>query len=129
MSETKFLDPTGLAPPMGPFSVGVLVGDMVFTAGQLPLGPDGRIVGPDIRSQTRQCFANIETVLADVGLGLSDVVKLTVWLRDIADLGAVADVRRELFTDPHPVSTTVEVSKLPNPDALIEIDAVAVESS
>ncbi len=126
MDQPLFLQPAELAPPMGPFSAGVRIGDMLVSAGQLPLDADGDIVSEDIRAQARQCFENLRIVLKDAGLELRNVVKLTVWLMDIGDLGAVADVRRELWSPPHPVSTTVEVSRLPNPDALIEVDAIAI---
>jgi 2-iminobutanoate/2-iminopropanoate deaminase len=127
MTDVTYLQPGEFPPPMGPFSAGVRAGSHIFTAGQLPLRSDGTIAGDDITSQTRQCFANIRSVLEEGGLGLADVIKLTVWLRDIGDLGAVAEVRREFFTDPHPVSTTIEISRLPHADALVEIDAVAVD--
>lgn len=125
MDQPRFLQPAELAPPMGPFSAGVRFGDLLISAGQLPLGADGKVVSEDIRAQTRQCFENLRIVLEDGGLELQNVVKLTVWLVDISDLAAVADVRREFWSPPHPVSTTVEVSRLPNPDALIEVDAIA----
>ena len=129
MSDIRFLQPPELPPPMGPFSAGVRVGELIFTAGQLPLDGDGSIVEGGIHSQTRQCFTNVRTVLAEGGLDLGNVVKLTVWLRNMNDLQAVAEVRREFWSDPHPVSTTIEISTLPHPDALIEVDAVAVAQS
>lgn len=112
---------------MGPYSSGVAFGSMVVTAGELPVDPEtGNVVEGGIKEQTRQCIRNLEAVLAEGGARLDQVVKLTVFLTDMNDLASVADVRREFWSDPHPVSTTVESPRLANPKAMIEIDVVAV---
>jgi 2-iminobutanoate/2-iminopropanoate deaminase len=100
---------------------------MVVTAGQLPIDPaTGNVVEGGIEEQARQCIRNLEAVLEAGGASLDQVVKLTVFLTNLDDLAAVASVRREFWRDPHPVSTTVEASRLANPNALIEIDVLAV---
>jgi 2-iminobutanoate/2-iminopropanoate deaminase len=114
--------------PMGPYSVGVRVGGVFLTAGQLPIDPaTGSVVAGGIREQTRRCILNLEAVLRVANVNLRSVAKLTVFLTDINDLAAVAEVRREFWDDPHPVSTTVETSRLAHPDALIEIDVLALD--
>lgn len=127
MPTFEFVHPADGPAPMGPYSPGVVSPTIVLTAGQLPLDPaTGEVPSDDIRDQARLCFKNLETVLREAGSSLRNVVKLTVYLRRMEDLVSVADVRREYWDPPHPVSTTVEVSALPKPDALIEIDAIAL---
>jgi 2-iminobutanoate/2-iminopropanoate deaminase len=122
----RFIETDKAPRPMGPYSVGVVVNGMVVTAGQLPIHPETGEIEDDIKAQARQCIRNIEGVLEAGGMTLSDVIKLTVFLVDMDDLAALAEVRREFWADPHPVSTTVESSRLAHPLARIEIDVLAV---
>jgi enamine deaminase RidA (YjgF/YER057c/UK114 family) len=105
----------------------VVVGGFVHVAGQVGVGPDGKLVGPgDAEAQTRQVYANLDAVLRAAGSGLDRLVKLTVYLTNMADLPAASRVRRELFTTgEYPASTVVQVSQLADPGWLIEVDAVA----
>jgi 2-iminobutanoate/2-iminopropanoate deaminase len=123
----RFLETDRAPKPMGPYSSGVAFGGMVVTAGQLPIDPaSGEIVKGGIEEQTRQCIRNLQAVLEAGGTTLDHVVKLTVFLTSMDDLPAVASIRREFWQPPHPVSTTVEANRLANPNALIEIDVLAV---
>lgn len=123
----RFISTDKAPVPMGPYSSGVTFDGICVTAGQLPIDPaTGDIVDEGIVEQTRQTIKNLEAVLEAGGMALKDVVKLTVFLTNMDDLVPVASVRREFWNDPHPVSTTVECSRLANPKALIEIDVMAV---
>jgi reactive intermediate/imine deaminase len=117
----------GVIDPLGPYSHAVVVGGFVHVAGQVGVGPDGKLVGPgDAEAQTRQVYANLDAVLRAAGSGLDRLVKLTVYLTNMADLPAASRVRRELFTTgEYPASTVVQVSQLADPGWLIEVDAVA----
>ncbi|MPZ69211.1 MAG: hypothetical protein GEU71_06730 [Actinobacteria bacterium] len=127
MTDFKYISTDRSPQPMGPYSLGVAFGGMVVTAGQLPIDPDtNQIVDGGITEQTRQCIRNLQAVLEAGGTTLDRVVKLTVFLTNMDDLVAVADVRKEFWNDPHPISTTVESPRLANPKALIEIDVLAV---
>lgn len=102
----------------------VAAGGFVFTAGQLALDENSQIVGADIRAQTRLALENLSRVLAERGLGLGDVVKMTVWLRRAVDFAGFNEVYAEMFGEHRPPRSTV-VSELVLPTALIELEAVA----
>jgi 2-iminobutanoate/2-iminopropanoate deaminase len=100
---------------------------VVFVAGQGALSADGRIVGAgDFEAQTRQVFENLGTVLAQAGAGFGAVVKLTVFLTDIANLREFGRIKAEYIPGPQPASTAVGVTALALPEMLIEVEATAV---
>ena len=116
---------TGDAPEaVGPYSQAVLVDGWLFTSGQVHLEPSGTLIDADIGTQTRQVFANLRAVLGEAGADFSDVVKVTVYLRDMGDFKPMNQVYAEFFSDGLPARSTVEVAGLPL-DARIEIDVVA----
>lgn len=112
------------------FSNGVKVsgGEMVFVSGQLAFDENMALVGKgDISAQTRQVLENIGKVLRAAGGSFKDVVRVTVFVKDITQFRAIHDVRLQYFdADNLPASTMVEIREFVHPDALIEIDAVAV---
>lgn len=129
MVEKIRLNPQEIAPPRGPYSRGVKVRGswMIFAAGQLGTDRTGRLVDTTLEGQTRQALENLRLVLEEGGASLDDVVKLNVYLTDMAQYEAVWRVRAEYFTSNHPASTMVEVSSLGfNSDVKVEIEAVAV---
>jgi 2-iminobutanoate/2-iminopropanoate deaminase len=98
----------------------------LYLAGQLARDENGQTVGVgDIRAQTAKVIENIRTILRAEGGDLRNLVKVTVYTTDMRYFDAIAEVRRRYFTDDLPTSTIVEVSKLAQPDLLIEIEAVA----
>jgi reactive intermediate/imine deaminase len=120
--------PAGSPPANGYSHAVAFTGTTVLISGQLPLDAEGRVLGyDDPAEQTRQVFRNIATALAAAGATMADVVKLTVFLTDMADLAAFRTVRDE-FVDPArpPASSLVQVSGLVHPAARVEIEAVAV---
>ena len=129
MAKT-ILQSSDVAVPAGIMSQGVSVpaGRMVFASGQVARGGDGQLVGRgDIRAQTRKVLENTRSVLAEGGATLDDVVKVTVFVTNLAEhFSAIHEVRSEFFTSDYPASTLVEVSRLVDPDMLIEIEAIAV---
>lgn len=113
---------------IGPYSQGVKVGDFVFVSGQIPLDPGtGEVVPGDIDAQTERVLNNISAVLDAAGSSLEDVVKTTVYLKDMADFPKFNECYERFFSRNPPARATVEVSRLPR-DVRIEIDAVAVLS-
>jgi len=112
---------------IGPYSQGITMsGGLVFTAGQVGLVPaTGEIVAADIESQTRQALENVKAILETAGSSLSNVVKTTVYLKDLGDFAAMNAVYATFFKEAPPARTTVEISRLPR-DARVEIDAIAV---
>jgi 2-iminobutanoate/2-iminopropanoate deaminase len=112
------------------FSRGVKIeaGTLVFVSGALGVDKNRNIVGKgDMGAQTRQVLRNLEEVLKEAGATYRDVVKVTVFVKDITQFRAIHDARLEFFHPEHlPASTMVEVSAFVNPDALIEIECIAV---
>jgi 2-iminobutanoate/2-iminopropanoate deaminase len=111
--------------PTGPFNQGIRVGDIVFTAGQAGRNRDTGTMG-DLAEQTDWALRNIEGILAAGGASLSDVVKTTVFIKDGTDTSALNAVWMERFSEPRPARSSVFVSRLKNPEMLIEIEAIAV---
>jgi 2-iminobutanoate/2-iminopropanoate deaminase len=117
----------GAPSPIGPYSQAVAAeGNFLFTAGQVAIDPQtGQFVQGDIKSQTRQVLENLKAVLNGAGASLGDVVKTTVFLKNMDDFGAMNEIYAEYFKDSAPARSTVEVARLPR-DAKVEIEVVAV---
>lgn len=110
---------------VGPYSQAIVTGGLVFCSGQTPLVPATmQIEARDIEGQTRQALQNLATVLSAQGLGLPDIVKTTVFLKNFADFPRMNAVYAEVFGAHRPARTTVEVSRLPL-EALVEIECIA----
>ncbi|RNB85743.1 RidA family protein [Brevibacillus nitrificans] len=109
---------------IGPYSQATKVGPLLFASGQIPLRPDGTLVEGDIVEQAHQVFANINAVLAEAGGSLSNVVKATVFIKDMNDFGQLNEVYGQYFGDHKPARSTVEVARLPR-DVKVEIEIIA----
>ena len=110
---------------IGPYSQAVQAGNMLFVSGQIPIDPaTGEFAGSDIATQTHQSLTNIKNILAAAGYTMSDVVKTTVLLADIADFTAMNAVYAEYFTENKPARAAFAVKDLPR-GALVEIEAIA----
>jgi 2-iminobutanoate/2-iminopropanoate deaminase len=127
---TRQIIRTNAAPaPVGPYNQAIAAsGQMVFVAGQIPLAPQsGEIIGTgDVTAQTKQVMANLEAILTAAGATFQDVVKTTVFLKDLSDFAAMNEVYALYFDEANaPARACVQVSKLPK-DVLVEIDCIAV---
>lgn len=114
---------------IGPYSQAVEVnsGRMLFVSGQLPVDPStGAFAGSDIEAQTEQSILNIKAILEEAGMTLNNVVRATVFLKDMSTFALMNGVYSKFFTEGLPARAAVEVARLPK-DALVEIDAIAVE--
>ena len=110
---------------IGPYSQAIQAGNFLFLSGQIPLNPKtGELVKGDIQQQTRQVLENIKGILESQKLGMEDVVKVTIFLKDIGNFSQVNEVYATYFPSSPPARSTVEVAKLPM-DAEIEIEAIA----
>ncbi len=110
---------------VGPYSLGIRSGGFLFLSGQLGLDPDsGRFAEGGVEAQTRQALSNIKSVLQDAGCELSDVVKTSVFLSDIADFLKMNTVYAEFFGNDPPARSTMQVSALPK-SGLVEIEVIA----
>lgn len=112
--------------PIGPYSAGVKIGSLVFTAGQLGIDPKtGELVLGGIEAETRQSLLNVKNILESAGSSLDQVVKTTVFLRDMNDFPRMNAVYAQSFTDQPPARSTIQVAALPKAGA-VEIEAIAV---
>ncbi len=111
---------------IGPYSQAVKLGNMLYTSGMLPVIPEtGEIVQGDAAAQAEQSLKNISEVLAKAGTSFDNVVKTTVFIRNMSDFASINEVYKKYFTNNYPARTCVEVARLPK-DALIEIECIAV---
>jgi enamine deaminase RidA (YjgF/YER057c/UK114 family) len=128
------LNPATVAPPPGGWFTHAAKLDsgagLMFVSGQVALDDEGNLVGEgDLSKQTDRVFAILQRILADQGATFDDVVNIRTYLTDMSRIADYGAVRARYLTDPPPTSTTVQVAGLVNPDALVEIDIVAVIGS
>ena len=124
---TKEVINTNNAPEaIGPYSQVVIVGDFVYTSGQIPLNPATAELVTDIKLATKQSMENIKAILEEAGTSLNNVVKTSIFLKDLNDFEAVNEVYGTYFIENKPARSCVQVAKLPK-DAVIEIEAIAVK--
>lgn len=110
---------------IGPYSQAIAVNGFVYTSGQIPLIPStGEIVSSGIEEQTRQALENLKNVLLAANSSLKDVIKTTVFIKNMNDFPQINKVYGEYFTEPFPARSCVEVARLPK-DVLIEVEAIA----
>jgi 2-iminobutanoate/2-iminopropanoate deaminase len=123
----KIIKTTEAPQAIGPYSQAVEANGFVFVSGQIPLDPKtGNIVTGDIREQTKRVMENGKAILAEAGCDMSDVVKSTIYLKDIGDFTRVNEMYGSYFAADPPARATVEVSRLPK-DVSVEIDFVAIK--
>jgi reactive intermediate/imine deaminase len=106
-------------------SQGIRFGELLFISGQAGYADNGKIVEGGFRAQGEQAFANLRRALEAGGSSLKDVIKVTIFLTDMANFSEVVDLRRAFFSAPYPADTIVEVKALYTPEAMIEIEAIA----
>lgn len=124
MSKT-IIKPAKAAPAVGPYNHAVRAGDLLFCSGQIPLDPaTGQLVVGDIKVQTERVLENIKIILDDQRLGFANVVKITVFLTNLADFAAMNEVYAKHFTGDFPARSTVQVAALPR-GATVEIEVIA----
>jgi len=110
--------------PAGPYSQAIRAGNFLFISGQIPIDPKtGKKIKDDVSLETKQIMENIKAILESENLSLNNVVKVTVFLKDIRDFQKMNDVYKEYFKDYQPARTTVQAT--PAGDVDIEIDAIA----
>jgi 2-iminobutanoate/2-iminopropanoate deaminase len=123
--EKKVIQTEKAPKAIGPYSQAIQAGNFLFLSGQIPLDPKtGELVKGDIRQQTQQVLENIKGVLESQGLGMDNVVKATIFLKDIGNFNQVNEIYGTYFSSSPPARSTVGVAKLPR-DADIEIEVVA----
>jgi 2-iminobutanoate/2-iminopropanoate deaminase len=125
MKESVF--PTNGPKPAGPYSPGLRANGFVFVSGQIPAHPQtGELVAGSIQAQCARVIDNLKLVLEGAGLTLADVVKTTVFLKNMGDFASMNETYGSYFPDTPPARTTIEVARLPR-DVGIEIEAIALD--
>lgn len=111
---------------IGPYSQGIIVGDFVYTSGQIPINPATGVMETDIKLATKQSMENVKAILEAAGTSLENVVKTGIFLKDLNDFAVVNEIYGTYFSENPPARSCVQVAKLPK-DAVIEIEAIATK--
>lgn len=124
--DRKVIKSVNAPKAIGPYSVAIQTGNLIFSSGQLGLDPaSGNLVSGGIETETRQALTNIHNVLKDAGSGMESVVKTIVFLKEMADFSIMNTVYAEFFPNNPPARSTVQVAALPKGGA-VEIEAIAI---
>lgn len=110
---------------IGPYAQAMIVNGLVYTSGQIPLTAEGGLIEGTVEEQTEQVFTNLKAVLEEANSSLHQVVKATVFIKDMNDFGAINDVYAKHFGDHTPARSCVEVARLPK-DVKVEIEVIAI---
>lgn len=110
---------------IGPYSQGMIVNNIFYSSGQIPLTADGSLVTGDIKEQTHQVFRNLDAVLKAAGASFDTVVKATVFIKNMDEFEIINEIYGEYFSTHKPARSCVEVSRLPK-DVSIEIEVIAL---
>ncbi len=124
--DKKIVKAKGAPAPVGPYNQAIVIGNLVYTAGQIPLDPvSGQMVGTNAGEQAQQVLKNLKAVLESAGSSLAKAIKTTVFLKDLNDFNAMNEVYAKYFdAATAPARSTIQVVRLPK-DSLVEIEAVA----
>lgn len=121
MKEIK----TNKAPAaIGPYSQAIVTGNILFTSGQIPVNPDTGVIPDGAEEQANQVFINLKNLLEEAGTSIDNVVKTTVFIKNMEDFAKINEIYEKYFSRPYPVRSCVEVARLPK-DVLIEVEAIA----
>ncbi len=109
---------------IGPYSQGILWENLIFASGQIPVNPTNGEIPNNIKEQTKQVLENVSAILISAGSSIDNVIKTTVFIKDMNDFAEMNGVYEIYFTKPFPARSTVEVARLPK-DVLVEIEVIA----
>jgi len=124
--EKEVVYSTEAPKPIGPYSQAVWAGDTLFVSGQIALDPaSGELIQGNIETETKAVLNNVKAILDKVGIGFSNIVKTSIFLKNMDDFAAVNAVYASYFTSDFPARETVQVSKLPK-DVNVEISVIAI---
>ncbi|TWI53232.1 RidA family protein [Halalkalibacter nanhaiisediminis] len=110
---------------IGPYSQGIVVNNLFYSSGQIPLTAEGELVQGTVEEQTHQVFKNLQAVLAEAGASLETVVKATVFIKNMDEFPLINEVYGQYFNTHKPARSCVEVARLPK-DVLVEIEVIAL---
>ena len=120
MKETK----TNNAPAaIGPYSQAITVGNLLFTSGQIPINPETGEIPEGVEAQAKQALTNVTNLIEAAGGSIDNVVKTTVFIKNMDDFGKINEIYAQFFTEPYPSRSCVEVARLPK-DVLLEVESI-----
>ncbi len=124
--DKKYVITKNAPAAIGPYSQGIIAGNIVYTSGQLPIDPKtGELLKGDIEKETEQSLENVKAIIEEAGGTLEDIVKVNIYVKDIEDFSKINEIYGKYFSKHKPARSLVEVSKLPK-DGDIEIEAIAI---
>ncbi len=124
--EKKYIMTEDAPSAIGPYSQGIIAGNIIYTSGQLPIDPStGELLKGDIKKETRQSLENVKAIIEEAKGTLEDIVKVNIYVTNMEDFSQINEVYGEYFTEHKPARSLVEVSKLPQ-NGDIEIEAIAI---
>ncbi|QOR66707.1 RidA family protein [Cytobacillus suaedae] len=124
----KYIDTNNAPKAIGPYSQGIVVNNLFYSSGQIPLTASGDLITGNIKEQTTQVFENLKAVLDAAGASLDTVIKATVFIKDMNNFAELNEVYGEYFGNHKPARSCVEVARLPK-DVLVEIEVIALVKS
>lgn len=124
MLKTK-INTTNAPQAIGAYEQAIVVGNMVYTSGQIGLKPNGELAGECIKDQTRQCMQNLKAVLEAAGSNLDKVIKVTIFIKDMNEFKIIDSIYGSFFDNNFPARSCVEVARLPK-DVRVELEAIAI---
>lgn len=125
MHQRKVISTDKAPAAIGPYSQAINFGPLVFVSGQIPVDPVSGTIPENVQDQTHQALKNVRAILQAAGGDLNNVVKTTVFIKDMNDFAKINEVYAQYFTEEPPARACVEVARLPK-DVLVEIEAIAV---
>lgn len=108
---------------IGPYSQAIVCGNLLFTSGQVPIVPETGDIPAGVEAQARQALTNVKNLIEAAGASIDNVVKTTVFIKDMNDFAKINEIYSEFFTEPYPARSCVEVARLPK-DVLLEVETI-----
>ncbi|MCH5212021.1 MAG: RidA family protein [Oscillospiraceae bacterium] len=108
---------------IGPYSQAIKSGNMLFCSGQIPVDPETGIIPDGVKAQAEQALTNVKNLIAAAGSSIENVIKTTVFIKDMNDFAVINEIYAKYFTEPFPARSCVEVARLPK-DVLLEVEAI-----
>lgn len=119
----KEIKTTNAPAAIGPYSQAVVVGNLLFTSGQIPINPQTGEIPSGVEAQARQALTNVKNLIEASGASIENTVKTSVFIKDMNDFAKINEIYAEFFTEPYPARSCVEVARLPK-DVLLEIETI-----
>lgn len=119
----KEIKTTNAPAAIGPYSQAIQTGNMLFTSGQIPINPATGEIPSGVEAQARQALTNVKNLIEASGGSIDNVVKTTVFIKDMNDFAKINEIYEEFFTEPYPARSCVEIARLPK-DVLLEVETI-----